>query len=97
MLSSQYLSIPFDNWSDDPKECKFFSFFFTEKLAIELNKLKEDAFEQCFSVLRTLFLIHQCYESIVYESCRDVIISKIDKFQQSPSIEHGKDVPFNSK
>ena len=43
-ISGQNLSIPLDNRLNDLEEGKFLSLFATQKLAIELNELKENAF-----------------------------------------------------
>ena len=43
-ISGQNLSIPLDNRLDDLKEGKFLSLFTTQKFAIELDELKENAF-----------------------------------------------------
>ena len=43
-ISGQNLSIPLDNRLNDLKEGKFLSLFTTQKFAIELDELKENAF-----------------------------------------------------
>jgi len=80
-LSNQNLFVSFNDRPYDSKKCQLLSFLIAKKLAIELNKLEEYTFEQSFSMIDTLLLIHQGYESVVNQSCWYVVVSKIDQFQ----------------
>jgi hypothetical protein len=53
----QNLSISFDCRPDHSKKGKFFSLLTAQKLPVEFNELKEDAFEQCFCLIDGPLLI----------------------------------------
>jgi hypothetical protein len=96
-LPYQDLSVPLDDRPDDPKEGQLFSLLTAQELPIELDELKEDAFEQGLSVLGALLLVHQGNESVVDKPRRNVVVSEVDEFKQPPCIEHRKDGPFDSE
>lgn len=80
IAASQQLTISFNDGFDDFEEGQFFSLAVGEKLAIELNELEEDAFDEGFRLLTAAFLIKQCHQTIENESCRYEVITEIDEF-----------------